>query len=85
VAKKQEKSGIINYFIKGFRLMKFTLHKTIARYFGYEFIRSSQLAYQSLNHVAGLQSEISCKAIYSGMPSHIESLQFMDQLGHEDH
>lgn len=40
-------------------------------------------ATQSLKHVAGLQSEISCKAIYSGMPSHIESLQFIDQLGYE--
>ncbi len=40
-------------------------------------------ATQSLKHVAGLQSEISCKAIYSGMPSHIESLQFIEQLGYE--
>lgn len=40
-------------------------------------------ATKSLHHVAGLQSEISCRAIYSGMPTHIESLQFIDQLGYE--
>lgn len=40
-------------------------------------------ATRSLQYIAGLQSEISCKAIYSGMPSHIESLQFIDQLGYE--
>jgi hypothetical protein len=40
-------------------------------------------ATQSLEYVKGLQSEISCKAIYSGMPSHIESLEFIDQLGYE--
>ena len=33
--------------------------------------------------IQGLQSEISCKAIYSGMPTHIESLQFIDELGYE--
>lgn len=38
---------------------------------------------QSLARVFGLQSEISCKAIYEGMPSHIDSLRFIDELGYE--
>ncbi|MGH8119775.1 MAG: FkbM family methyltransferase [Gammaproteobacteria bacterium] len=36
-----------------------------------------------LPFIRGLQSEISCKAIYSGMPTHIESLKFIDELGYE--
>lgn len=38
---------------------------------------------QSLRHIAGIQSEISCKAIYDNMPGHIESLKFIDELGYE--
>lgn len=40
-------------------------------------------AQQSLKYIAGIQSEISCKAIYEGMPSHIESLTYIDELGYE--
>jgi len=40
-------------------------------------------AAHSLQYIHGLQSEISCKAIYQGMPAHIESLQIIDQLGYE--
>ena len=42
-----------------------------------------QGAGQVMPFVLGLQSEISCKAIYSGMPTHIESLQYIDALGYE--
>ena len=40
-------------------------------------------ARQVMPLIPGLQSEISCKAIYSGMPTHIESLNFIDELGYE--
>ena len=40
-------------------------------------------AQQSLHSVYGLQSEVSCKAIYEGMPSHIDSLKYIDGLGFE--
>jgi len=42
-----------------------------------------QGAQQSLRHIAGMQSEISCKAIYEGMPTHIESLTYIKELGYE--
>ncbi len=48
--------------------------------FDLEVLKGAQ---ESLKHVVGLQSEISCKAIYAGMPTHIESLQLIDQLGYE--
>jgi hypothetical protein len=38
-------------------------------------------ARQVMPLIHGLQSELSCKAIYSGMPGYIESLQFIDELG----
>jgi len=48
--------------------------------FDLEVLKGAQ---QSLRHVFGLQSEISCKAIYAGMPTHVESLQYIDHLGYE--
>jgi len=40
-------------------------------------------AHDSMSFIQGLQSEISCKPIYSGMPTHLESLKFIDELGYE--
>jgi len=40
-------------------------------------------ATQVMPCIHGLQSELSCKAIYSGMPTHIESLKYIDELGFE--
>lgn len=40
-------------------------------------------ARQVLPLIHGLQSELSCKALYTGMPGHIESLEFIDELGYE--
>jgi FkbM family methyltransferase len=40
-------------------------------------------AVSSLKYIAGMQSEISCRAIYNGMPTHIESLNYFDNLGYE--
>lgn len=36
-----------------------------------------------LDVIYGLQSEIACKAIYRDMPTHIESLAYIDSLGFE--
>ena len=40
-------------------------------------------AKQVMPFIHGLQSELSSKAIYAGMPTHIESLKFIDELGYE--
>ena len=40
-------------------------------------------ARQVMPFIHGLQSEISCKAIYSGMPTHLEALKFIDEIGYE--
>ncbi len=40
-------------------------------------------AKNSLKYIAGIQSEISCKAIYEGMPTHVESLNYINELGYE--
>ena len=40
-------------------------------------------ARQVMPLILGLQSELSCKAIYSGMPTHIESLNVIEALGYE--
>lgn len=40
-------------------------------------------ANKSLQYIAGIQTEISCKAIYKGMPTHIESLTYLHNLGYE--
>ena len=42
-----------------------------------------QGAQHTIPLILGLQSEISSKAIYSGMPTHIESLKFIDALGYQ--
>jgi len=36
-----------------------------------------------LDIIYGLQSEIACRAIYRDMPTHIESLEYIDSLGFE--
>jgi len=40
-------------------------------------------AAESIIDISGIQSEISCKAIYEGMPTHLESLEYFDSLGYE--
>lgn len=40
-------------------------------------------ASESLQFIYGIQSEISCKPIYEGMPGHIEALNYFCQLGYE--
>jgi len=40
-------------------------------------------ASESMVYISGIQSEISCKAIYEGMPTHLESLEYFDSLGYE--
>ena len=47
--------------------------------FDLEVLKGAQ---ETLKHVFGLQSEISCKAIYAGMPSHIDSLKYIGDLGY---
>jgi len=36
-----------------------------------------------LNHVAGLQSEVSVQKIYAGMPGYLEVLATLEELGFE--
>jgi len=40
-------------------------------------------AAESIVYISGIQSEISCKAIYESMPTHIESLEYFDSLGYK--
>ena len=40
-------------------------------------------AAESISDISGIQSEISCKAIYEGMPTHLELLEYLDSLGYE--
>ncbi len=46
--------------------------------FDLEVLRGAE---SSLKYIKGMQSEISCRPIYSGMPTHIESLNYIDSLG----
>lgn len=40
-------------------------------------------ARQTLPHVLGLQTELASRAIYQGMPTHLESLAYIDTLGYQ--